>query len=50
MLHFGSSRRLSIDIDLICPPGTEIEKYWEQYSRDYGFTIMEAVDRIYIKE
>lgn len=21
MLHFGSSRRLSIDVDIICPPG-----------------------------
>ena len=47
MLHFGSSRRLSIDIDIICPPGTEIEKYWEQHARDYGFTMVEAVDRIY---
>ena len=47
MLHFGSSRRLSIDIDIICPPGTNVEKYWEQYSGDYGFTMVEAVDRIY---
>lgn len=47
MLHFGSSRRLSIDIDIICPPGTDIEKYWQQYSRDYGFTSVESVDRIY---
>lgn len=47
MLHFGSNRRLSIDIDIICPPGTDIEKYWGQYSRDYGFTMVEAVDRIY---
>ena len=27
MLHFGSSRRLSIDIDIICPPGTNIVCY-----------------------
>lgn len=47
MLHFGSSRRLSIDIDIICPPGTDIEKYWNMYSRDYGFTLMEPIDRIY---
>ena len=47
MLHFGSSRRLSIDIDIICPPGTDIEKYWGVYAGDYGFTLVEAVDRIY---
>lgn len=47
MLHFGSSRRLSIDIDIICPPGTDIEKYWRMYAGDYGFTLVEAVERIY---
>lgn len=47
MLHFGGSRRLSIDIDIICPPGTDIEQYWNRYARDYGFTFVEAVDRIY---
>ena len=47
MLLFGSSRRLSIDVDIICPPGTDIEKYWSMYARDYGFTLVEAVDRIY---
>ena len=29
-----SSRRLSIDIDIICPPGTDIEKYWGMYAKD----------------
>ena len=47
MLHFGSSRRLSIDVDIICPPGTDIERYWNMYARDYGFTLMEPIDRIY---
>ena len=47
MLHFGSSRRLSIDVDIICPPGTDIEKYWSMYAGDYGFSLVEAVDRIY---
>lgn len=47
MLHFGSSRRLSIDIDIVCPPGTDIEKYWGMYAADYGFTRVEAIDRIY---
>lgn len=47
MLHFGSNRRLSIDIDIICPPGTDIETYWGMYAKEYGFTMVEAVDRIY---
>ena len=25
MLHLKSAKRLSIDIDIICPPGTQIE-------------------------
>ena len=47
MLHFNSSRRLSIDIDIICPPGTNLESYWNKYASDYGFTTFEAVERIY---
>ena len=31
LLHFDSSRRLSIDIDIICPPGSRIEDYLEKY-------------------
>ena len=27
MLHLDSSKRLSIDIDIICPPGTVIDNY-----------------------
>ena len=27
MLHMNTSKRLSIDIDIICPPGTVIEDY-----------------------
>lgn len=37
--------RLSIDIDIICPPGTEIEKYLQAY-RDYGFIDYKPVERI----
>ena len=47
MLHFGSSRRLSIDIDIICPPGTDVESYWEKYAEEYGFTLVEQVERTY---
>ena len=46
LLHFDSSRRLSIDIDVICPPGTRIEDYLEKYSDEYGFGNVELVQRI----
>ena len=46
LLHFDSSRRLSIDIDIICPPGTRIEDYLEKYSAEYGFGNVELVQRI----
>lgn len=41
LLHLGSARRMSIDVDVICPPGTEIEKYLEKYSDEYGFSSVE---------
>lgn len=37
--------RLSIDIDIICPPGTEIEKYLRAY-KDYGFIDCKPIERI----
>ena len=46
LLHFDSNRRLSIDIDVICPPGTRIENYIEKYSAEYGFGNVELVQRI----
>lgn len=33
----GTARRLSIDIDVLCPPGTDIEQYL-QHCDKYGFT------------
>ena len=45
MLHLGSSKRLSIDIDVICPPGTDIKKYVEEYSDEYGFQKIDLVER-----
>lgn len=38
------TRRLSIDIDVICPPGTGIEAYLGAYA-DYGFLHAELVER-----
>lgn len=46
MLHMNSAKRLSIDIDIICPPGTRIEDYLKVYSKDYGFVDVELVDRV----
>lgn len=37
--------RLSIDIDIICPPGTDIEEYLQSY-KDYGFIDYKPVKRI----
>lgn len=46
MLHLNSAKRLSIDIDIICPPGTQIENYLETYSAKYGFGEVELVERV----
>ena len=40
----NTARRLSIDIDILCPPGTEIEKYL-RHCEDYGFTDYKAIRR-----
>lgn len=46
MLHLNTSKRLSIDIDIICPPGTIIEEYLNKYSKEYDFGKIELVKRI----
>lgn len=38
------TRRLSIDIDIICPPGTNIEDYLGNI-REFGFTRAELIER-----
>lgn len=45
MLHLGSSRRLSIDIDIVCKPGTNVWNYLERYSSEYGFTSVKEISR-----
>lgn len=45
MLHLHSARRLSIDIDIICPPGTDIELYIHQFAHEYGFEEVQLVER-----
>jgi len=46
MLHLKSAKRLSIDIDIICPPGTPIEDYLNVYSSEYGFGDVDLVERV----
>lgn len=46
MLHLNSAKRLSIDVDIICPPGTQIEDYLKVYSSEYGFGEVELVERV----
>ena len=38
------ARRLSIDIDVLCPPGTDIEKYLQNCEK-YGFTDCKTIRR-----
>lgn len=39
-----TANRLSIDIDVICPPGTDIEQYLTAY-KQHGFTDKELIER-----
>lgn len=34
LLLSGTRHRLSIDVDVICPPGTEIEKYLKDFRQE----------------
>lgn len=46
MLHLDSAKRLSIDIDIICPPGTNIEEYLLKNAQNYGFSEVKLVERV----
>lgn len=46
MLHLNTGRRLSIDIDIVCPPGAVVENYLNHYAEEYGFGKVELVERI----
>lgn len=45
LLLKNGRHRLSIDIDIICPPGTEIESYLQRY-KEFGFIDYKPVLRI----
>lgn len=44
LLLGGATNRLSIDIDIICPPGTDIEPYLLKF-KEFGFTKIDLVER-----
>ena len=45
MLHLDTSRRLSIDVDIVCPPGTEIRDYLGIYGSEYDFIEAQEIER-----
>ena len=45
MLHLNTSRRLSIDVDIVCPPGTDIREFLGQYGKEYGFIEAQEIER-----
>lgn len=45
LLLKNGRHRLSIDIDIICPPGTDIEEYLKSY-KNFGFIDYKSVERI----
>ncbi|GAP72978.1 hypothetical protein SAMD00024442_52_1 [Candidatus Symbiothrix dinenymphae] len=46
MLHLNNAKRLSIDIDIVCPPNTDIEQYLLKNATNYGFDNVKLVERI----
>ncbi len=46
MLHLDTSRRLSIDVDIVCPPGLDIKAYLGKYGPEYGFLDVNEIERI----
>lgn len=46
MLHMDSAKRLSIDIDIICPPGTNIKEFVQKHAQEYGFGDVRLVERV----
>lgn len=46
MLHMDSAKRLSIDVDIVCPPGTNIEEFIQQHAQEYGFGDVRLIERV----
>ena len=46
MLQLACTQRLSVDIDIVCPPGTDVISYLAPYAEEYGFGEISPSDRI----
>lgn len=46
MLQLECTQRLSVDIDIVCPPGTDVISYLEPYAEEYGFGEIVPTERI----
>ena len=46
MLQLGCTQRLSVDIDIVCPPGTDVIAYLQPYAAQYGFENIVPVERL----
>lgn len=46
MLQLGCTQRLSVDIDIVCPPGTDVIAYLEPYAEEYGFGEIVPTERL----
>lgn len=46
MLQLGCTQRLSVDIDVVCPPGTDVVEYLKPYAAEYGFGEIVPVERL----
>ena len=46
MLQLACTQRLSVDIDIVCPPGTDVIFYLTPYAEEYGFGGIKPSNRI----
>lgn len=46
MLQLACTQRLSVDIDIVCPPGTDVISCLMPYAKEYGFGEIKPSDRI----
>lgn len=46
MLQLACTQRLSVDIDIVCPPDTDVISYLEPYAEEYGFGEIVPTERI----
>ena len=45
MLQLGCTQRLSVDLDIVCPPGTDVIAYLTPFAEEYGFGEIRHTER-----